>query len=225
MKNRSVMLLALLAANDYLQQPEVNRTMLMKQAFIAETIRPLYKLWRQTFSFVRYNYGPYDEDVFYRLDTLIFSGLAEVTTMECRGGRVEARYKITPAGHIVLGQITASEIKELTHDLVWALQTLGVQQSTTICKLVYQEAEFARLFVEHTQTGIGPASKVPLPTITVANNETFVTLATLQGILQHQSGEGTKRDTFTMPTKEVVRVFLRSLAMQVPRRGLNEGAK
>jgi len=221
MKNRSVTLLALLAANDHLGQSEIHRTMLVKQAFLAETIRPLYRLWRQTFSFVRYNYGPYSEDVFYRLDILIFSGLVEVTAMERHRGRVEARYKITPTGHTVLRQIGSGEIVELAHDLVWALQTLGVDQSGTICKLVYQEAEFGRIFAQHTQAGIGPETRISIPTVTAANNETFVTLATLQELLQRQSREEIKGKTFTIPTKEVVRVFLKSLAMQVPRRSLH----
>lgn len=223
MKNRSVTVLALLAANDHFRQPEVHRTMLVKQAYLAETIRPLYRLWRQTFSFVRYQYGPWSEDIFHRLDMLIFSGLVEVTFMKRRQGRVEARYKITPAGHTILGQIDASEIVELSHDLVWALQTLGVNQTNSICKLVYQEAEFARIIAQHNEKGIGPNAKIPLQTVTTANNETFVTLATLQELLQHQSGEGTKKATFSLPTKEVVRVFLKSLAMQVPRRVPYEG--
>lgn len=218
MKNRSATLLALLAANDHLRQPEVHRTMLVKQAFLAETIRPLYRLWHQTFSFVRYNYGPYSEDLFHCLDTLIFSGLVEVTAMERHRGRVEARYKITAAGHNILGQIAANEITELAYDLVWALQSLGVDQSTTICKLVYQEAEFARIFAQHTEAGIGPETRVPLPTVTAVNNETFVTLATLQELRQRQSGDGTKEDAFTLSSREVVRLFLRRLAMQVPRR-------
>lgn len=224
MKNRSVTLLALLAANDHLGQSEIHRTMLVKQAFLAETIRPLYRLWRQIFSFVRYNYGPYSEDVFYRLDTLIFSGLVEVTAMERHRGRVEARYKITPAGHIVLGQIGGAEIVELSHDLVWALQTLGVEQSTTICKLVYQEAGFARIFAQHAHVGIGPETRVPLPTVTAADNETFVTLATLQELRQRQFRGGKNRDDFSLPTREVVRVFLRSLAMQLPRPSNNRDA-
>lgn len=224
MKNRSVTILALLAANDHFRQSEVHRTILVKQVYLAETIRPLYRLWRQTFSFVRYQYGPWSEDIFYRLDMLIFSGLVEVTFMERRRGRVEARYKITPAGHNILGQIDTSEIVELSQDLVWALQTLGVDQTSTICKLVYQEAEFARMIAQHNEEGIGPDAKIPLQTVTTANNETFATLATLQELMQNQSGEDAKKDTFILPTREVVRVFLKSLAMQVPRRGLNEGA-
>jgi DNA-binding PadR family transcriptional regulator len=221
MKNRSVTVLALLAANDHFRQPEVHRTMLMKQLFLAEQIRPLYRLWRQTFSFVRYQYGPYSEDVFRRLDMLIFSGLVEVTFMERRQGRVEARYKITPAGHTLLGQIGASEILELSHDLVWSLQTLGVNQTSTICRLVYQEAEFAHLIARHCEEGIGPEAKIPLSAVTAANNETFVILAMLRELLNHQSGENTN---FSLPTKEVIRVFLKSLAMQIPHRATNEGA-
>jgi len=217
MTNRSVTLLALLAANDRLGQPEVHRTVLVKQAFLAETIRPLYRQWRQTFPFVRYFYGPYSEDVFFRLDTLIFNGLVEVTTAERRRGRLEARYKITPAGHVVLGQIEAGEITALATDLVWALQTLGVDRVSAISKLVYQEAEFARIFAQHTETGIGPENKVPLPSITSANNATFVTLATLRELQQRRARRKQDAKAFTLPSREVVRVFLESLARQVPR--------
>jgi DNA-binding PadR family transcriptional regulator len=224
MTNRSVTLLALLAADDRLGQPEVHRTVLVKQAFLAETIRPLYGQWLRTFPFVRYFYGPYSADVFLCLDTLIFNGLVEVTTAVRRGGRVEARYRITPAGHVVLGQIEAGEITSLATDLVWALQTLGVDRVSAISKLVYQEAEFARIFAQHTETGIGPENKVPLPSITSANNETFVTLATLRELQQQRTRGKQDAETFTLPSREVVRVFLESLARQVPRGRADERA-
>jgi uncharacterized protein YwgA len=222
MKDRAVTLLALLDANDRLGQPEIYRTVLMKQAFLAETIRPLYRQWRRLFTFVRYLYGPYSEDVFYRLDVLIFNGLAEVTSFERTRGRLEARYKITEAGRHILSQIDANEISQLATDLVWALQTLGIEQAGTIAKLVYQEAEFARLFAQHAKAGISASAKVQLPTVTSANNETLITLATLQGLrdqhLQSQPGS----DEFMLPARELVRLFLEYLAIQVPRRGRSE---
>ncbi len=214
MKNRSLTLLALLAANDRLGQTAVHRTTLVKQAFLAETIRPLYRIWLQTFQFVRYYYGPYSDDVFNRLDTLIFNGLVEVITGERRAGQFEARYKISEAGHNLLNLIDAPDIIELATDLIWALQALGVEKASTICKLVYQEAEFDRIFTQHNQKGIGPETKVPLPTITAANNETFITLAALQE-LQHKPGAD-RSDSQSLPSREVVRLFLQSLAMQVP---------
>lgn len=217
MNNRSVTLLALLAANDHLQQPEVHRTTLMKLAFLTDTIRPLYRIWCQIFPFVRYNYGPYSEDVFYQLDTLIFNGLVQVTTMQCRGGRTEARYKITAAGHAALSRIDAEEIIDLTHDLVWALQSLGIEQATTITKLVYQEAEFARIFADHINSGIGPEEKMPLPSVTAANNETLSILMILRELVQLPNGDEFGFEINFTP-REVVRIFLRSLAMQVPHR-------
>jgi len=209
MKHRSFILLALLSANDRLGQPEVGRTTLVKQAFLAETIRPLYRLWLQSFGFVRYYYGPYSEELFDRLDTLIFNGLVEVTAAQRRGGKLEARYRITQAGHQLLDQFSRSDIISLATDLVWGLQSLGVEQASAICKLVYQEAEFARLFAQHNQEGTGPETKVPLPTVTAANNETFTTLAALRA-LQPGAGE-------PVPSREIVRLFLLSLALQVPR--------
>ena len=213
MKHRSFTLLALLSANDRLGQPAVYRTTLVKQAFLAETIRPLYRIWLQTFNFVRYNHGPYSDDIFDRLDTLIFSGLVEVASYQRRGGKTEARYKITEAGHRLLDQFNPSEITSLATDLIWGLQSLGVEQASSICKLVYQEAEFARIFAQHNQKGIGPEAKVPLPSVTAANNETFITLATLHEL---QYCPGTDRASEPLPSREIVRLFLLSLALQVP---------
>ena len=223
MKDRAYTLLALLAANDRLGQSQVHRTMLVKQAFLAETIRPLYRIWLQSFDFVRYYYGPYSAEVFDRLDTLIFSGLVEVTTAERRGGRLEARYKITKSGHQLLDQVGPSPILSLAMDLIWGLQSLGIEQVSTICKLVYHEAEFARIFAQHTEEGIGAETKVPIPSVTTANNETFIVLATLQE-LQRSGGEQAQH---SLPSREVVRLFLQSLALQVPRvRGVTqEGAE
>ena len=216
MKNRTTTLLALLAANDLLGQPEVHRTMLVKQVFLAEIIRPLYRIWRKFFSFVRYNYGPFSEDIFSSLDILIFNGLVEVTYFEQRGNRVKARYRITPAGHAELNKVEAGDIIELANDLVWALQTLGVDQSTKICKIVYQEAEFARIFALHTQEGIGPESRILIPAITDASNDTFVTLSTLQILMQYFSQDSRGGIKYIAPTKEVVRMFLTFLVMKVP---------
>jgi len=208
------LLLALLAANDSLGEPPVHRTTLVKQAFLAETIRPLYRLWLQTFGFVRYYYGPYTDAIFQRLDTLIFSGLVRVTMMQRIGGKVEARYQITSAGHRALGHFRESEIVQLAGDLVWALQTLGVEQASTLCRLVYQEAEFARVFAQHSEQEIGPETKVPLPAITEAGNETFAALAILQE-LQIPPSDRTATAP-QLPLREVVRLFLLSLARQIP---------
>ena len=214
MKNRSATLLAILAANSHFGQAEIHRTMLVKQTFLAETIRPLYQLWKQTFKFIRYNYGPYSDDIFYCLDTLIFNGLAEVTTLERHGGRVEARYQITREGFSILDQINIGETRELAYDLVWALRSLGIDQSIAICKLVYKEAEFARILSEHTKKGISPVAKVPIQAITAANNNTFMMLTTLQELMQNPP-HGEIVEKSYLPTKEVVRVFLKSLVMQV----------
>ena len=223
MRNRSVTLLALLSANDLLGEPAVCRTTLVKQAYLAETIRPLYNLWLQTFDFVRYYYGPYSEDIFERLDTLIFSGLVEVTSDDSWGKRIEARYKITDAGHTLLKKCGPEEIINLAADLIWALQSLGIEQASTICKLVYQEAEFSRIFLSHTEEGIGPETKVPLPEITRAGNETFAALSAFQE-LRHPVG----RDSAMiepLPTREVVRLFLLSLALSIPTRSSSLSTK
>jgi len=218
MRNRTLLVLALMAANDRLAQPAVLRTVLVKQAFLAETIRPLYRVWLRTFGFVRYHYGPWSADIFKRLDTLICNGLVGVIKAEQRGGKMEAHYRITPAGHQILDKFADSELLPLTRDLVWALQTLGVEQATTICKLVYEEAEFARLFAEHQAAGIGAETQVPLPAVTTANNETFTTLAVLQALVRPG------KDLPALASRDVVRIFLKSLAAQLPSTNAAKGA-
>jgi hypothetical protein len=213
MKGRSITLLALLSANDRFGQPAVHRTTLVKQVFLAETIRPLYRIWLQIFNFYRYNHGPYSDDIFERVDTLIFNGLVEVESYQRREGRTEARYRITKAGHQLVDKIGPCEIRTLAADLIWSLQAIGVEQASSICKLVYQEAEFARIFAQHTEQGIGPETKVPLPSVTAADNETFITLASLQELQKH--GEPS-HDREPLPSREIVRTFLLSLALQVP---------
>src|ERR1039457_4122332 len=162
MKNRSLTLLALLSANDRLGQSAVHRTTLVKQAFLAETIRPLYRIWLQIFPFFRDNYGPYNREIFEKLDTLVFSGLVDVESYQQSGGRKEARYKISTAGHGLLDEMAPAEIKALATDLIWALQSLGVEQAGSICELVYEEAEFARIYSKHNEKGLGPDIKEPL---------------------------------------------------------------
>jgi hypothetical protein len=210
MTNRSTLVLAILAANDRLGQSEIHRTWLVKQVYLAETIRPLYRMWRQAFAFVRYYYGPYSDDIFFALDTLIFNGLAEVTKHQLRGGRVEATYKVTRAGSDLVDQVVPQEFKQLGSDLVWALQTLGVQNVGAICRLVYREAEFAKIFSSHLNAGISAETKVSIPSVTEANNETFLTLALLQR-LQMTDGAA----DFNLPSREIVRIFFENLARRL----------
>jgi len=213
MRNRSITLLALLSANDRLGQPAVHRTSLVKQAFLAETIRPLYRIWLQIFPFFRDKHGPYNREIFERLDTLVFNGLVDVESYQQSGRRKEARYKISEAGHGLLDEMAAAEIKSLATDLIWALQSLGVQQAGSICELVYEEAEFARIFLNHKEKGLGTNIKEPLPSVTSANNETFITLASLQGFQNRRRPEPNSE---SLPSREIVRMFLLSLALQVP---------
>lgn len=218
MRNRTLLLLALMAANDRWGHPAVLRTVLVKQAFLAETLRPIYRVWLRTFGFVRYHYGPWSADIFKRLDTLICNGLVEVIKAEHRGGQMEAHYRITKAGHRILERFSESDLLPLTSDLVWALQTLGVEQATTICKLVYEEAEFARLFAAHQTAGIGAETQVALPAVTTAENETFTALAVVQALVR------AGKEAPAMAPRDVVRIFLKSLAAQIPSENVVKGA-
>jgi hypothetical protein len=214
MKNRAVILLALLAANDRFGRPEVHRTILVKQAFLAETVRPLYRQWKRIFSFIRYFYGPYSDDIFYRLDILIFNGLVEVTKAERRRGNFEARYKITERGREILSKIDAVDLTQLADDIVWALQTLGIDQAGSICKLVYQESEFCRIFKYQVEKGQGPETKTPLPSITSANNETFTTLAIINELWKRTNSSKKENGSFSIPSRDIVSVFLKNLVSQ-----------
>ena len=143
----------------------------------------------------------------------MFSGLIEVESYQRRNGRTEARYRISEAGQELQDEFVPPEIEALTTDLIWALQSIGVEQAGSICKLVYQEAEFARVFLQHTTHGIGPETRVPLPSVTAANNETFITLASLQELQYRRSAQN---EHVPLPSRELVRMFLLSLALQVP---------
>jgi DNA-binding PadR family transcriptional regulator len=215
MKSRSTLLLALLSANEQLGTDNISRVVLVKQVFLAENIRPLYMLWNQMFSFVRYRYGPYTDDIFYRLDTLLFNGLVEITTGRVHGGRQFARYRITASGKRILQGLEADEIKQLSLDIVWSLQTLGIVNAKTICKLVYREAEFARIFADHARDQIRAETRVPLPSITTAGNQSFITLAVL---LEIQKTFAERQLKFT--PRDAVRTYLETL---LPRPAISRG--
>jgi len=218
MKNRALIVLALLGANDRWNQPEVFRTVLVKQAFLAETLRPLYRVWSQSYAFYRYHYGPYDDKIFEHLDALICNGLAQVVRSERHGGREEARYRITDSGRKLLAAFENNELVPLANDLVWSLQAVGVERAKTICNLVYQEAEFARLLAAHLLKDIDASSKVRLPRVTDDGNETFVTLSVLQALARPFEGPG------AMPPREIMRLYLKMLARQFAGRERSQGA-
>jgi len=214
MKNRSFVLLSILYANYRLGEPEVRRTMLVKQAFLSELLRPLYRVWTQTFSFVRYLYGPYSDEIFQRLDTLVFSGLVEVVAFEQRGANVEARYCITRSGSRVMQKFDEFELVQLSIDLIWALQSLGVERVGTICKLVYREAEFSKLFAEHKEMAISARARCPLPVITAKGNDTFAEMAAIEQMsstIKNADGQFLE----DLQTRELVRMFLISLSRKV----------
>lgn len=213
MKAKAIALLSLLGAAG-LDSPGVSRTVLVKQAFLYETVRPLYSQWIRTFRFIRYLYGPYDSEIFQLLDALIFNGLVEVISEKRRGGRTEAQYRITEAGLNFLRNPVYQKHREFGSDLVWALQTLGVDNASAICRLVYREAEFARIFATHELEGVSATAKVPLPVITSANNATFLALSLL---IQLDKGEISK-DVTKLHPREILRVFLKYLAQNSARK-------
>jgi hypothetical protein len=210
MKARAITLLSLLRANSSNGQPELDRTTLVKQAFLVENLKPLYDIWSETFSFVRYNYGPYTEEIFYQLDTLIFNGLVEVTKFQKAPGRIEAHYMISTFGVENFERFAPRETISLTQDVVWALQSIGINQATKICKLVYQEPEFVNLLEKDLERGIGPENRTPLATVPEANNRTFQYLTTIVGL-----SELSKRENGGLAPRELVRVYFELLASNI----------
>jgi hypothetical protein len=181
----------------------------MKQAYLLETIKPLYRMWRKTFSFVRYHYGPFSDDVFHRVDTLVFNGLVSVSAFAISPQRVEARYRIAQAGRAALSGLQSNDIKRLAVDLVWALQALGADHASKITRLVYQEPGFARVFADHAEKGIQAHEQVPLPAVTDANNATMTALSILQSVIRTEEGETNR----VISTRSAVKLFLDFLAL------------
>lgn len=210
MKTRAITLLSLLKANSSCGQAEIDRTTLVKQAFLVENLKPLYDIWSETFSFVRYNYGPYTEDIFYQLDTLIFNGLVDVTKFHKAAGRIEAQYRITPFGAENFERFVPSEIGALTDSVVWALQSIGIDQASKICKLVYQEPEFVNLLEQDLERGVGPENRTVLATAPNAGNRTFQYLTTIAGVSRLA-----RRENGGLSPREFVRVYLELLASNI----------
>jgi len=207
---QAITLLSLLNANAALGQTDVHRTSLVKQAFLAENLRPLYDIWVKTFSFVRYNYGPFAEAVFYQLDTLVFNGLVHVVEYRKIESRTEAQYAITTFGAAKVRQFAPRELIALTDDLVWSLQSIGVNQATKITKLVYEEPEFVNVLQKDLEEGRGPAHKTPLMTVPVAANLTFQYLTTLTAISEISRGEENR-----VSPRDLVRAYLELLASTI----------
>lgn len=210
MRAQAITLLSLLNANAALGQADIDRTSLVKQAFLAENLRPLYDIWIKTFSFVRYNYGPFTDAVFYQLDTLVFNGLVQVVHYRKSENRTEAQYAITVFGASKLMQFAPRELIALTDDLVWSLQSVGANQATKISKLVYEEPEFVNVLQKDLEEGRGPTHKTPLMTVPNAVNLSFQYLTTLTAISEINRGEENR-----ISPRDLVRAYLELLASTI----------
>lgn len=210
MNNRCLVLLALLGANRRFGQPPVPRTVLVKQTFLTETLRPLYHYWYRTFSFERYYHGPFTGDIFHRLEVLICNGLVQVDSSSWSRGRHFATYSITDRGAILLQAFAETEIVHLADDIVWGLQAIGVEQAGAICKLVYQEAEFARMLEAHNAQGIAAGDRIPLPAVTSSANATLEVLLVIRHLSRRISDNAPE-----LSAREMVRSYLQILADRV----------
>ncbi|QJE94785.1 hypothetical protein [Luteolibacter luteus] len=212
MSDQSLVLLAILDSNRRLGNGAVNRTTLVKQVFLAEILRPLYRIWEQHFNFFKYNHGPYSDEIFTKLDTLMFNGLVTAERFRKSRSRIEGRYTITVNGIKLLEKTDQPQILSLSRDLIWALQTLGIEQSNSICKLVYEESEFAQVLADHARRGIPSNIKGNLPAITKEGNETFIALSILK-----QLQKSVSLTDVSLSLRETTRLFLTALALRAAR--------
>src|SRR5215470_19964616 len=113
--------------------------------YLCELLRPTYEFWTRSYTFLRYHYGPYNDDIIQRLNWLVFHRLADVKEYGRQRGAVRALYAITDAGERVGDRIGSESrlLPALTQDVVWALQSLGIRSAKDVCSLVYNEPFFA----------------------------------------------------------------------------------
>lgn len=165
--SRTTSLLFILTSALKLGEAPLSRTTVMKIAYLMEVLRPWYVLLEEQYRFVRYQYGPYSEDVLQRLNFLVLHGLAEVKQWEIRGSALHSSYIATEYGLEIAERVSKSSIElkttlSLATDIIWNLQSLGIKSATEICHLVYQEPGFDAVLKNMAETGQSKYDKIPL---------------------------------------------------------------
>jgi len=144
MKNKAHTLLLLLVANKELGEPAVGKTVIVKQLYLAELLRPSYRLWSKSFNYVNYFYGPYSKEVVGHLNVLVFHGLATCTHLSYSEAATKASFVATPRG-CDLAQTFDQCTFSLCRDLVLGLQALSSTTRAKLVDLVYAEPAFSEV--------------------------------------------------------------------------------
>ena len=207
MSNRTNILLHLLAAAGELGYEALNRTAITKMVYLSEMLRPSYELWQRSYEYDRYNYGPYSDDVFRKLDFLIFHGLVQVHSYTKQFGRIKATYEITEYGIGLSNELAEKAegklLKSLSEDLVWGLQTLGIKTAKGFCRIVYKEPGFETAAKNAERQGFQKKDRYPLPDVHAYQHPSF----RLQAII-----ESFHQDRINNSPRELVRTYLNYLA-------------
>ncbi len=206
----STVLHALVAARD-LGVPGVGRTSLVKLAYLARVLAPVYSLWNEGLSFVRYHYGPYSPDVISSASFLVFHGLAEVQEYSRGNRRVKAFYAATEAGRELAVKQTQSRsggsLYALAHDLIWSLQGRGIRSAKELCEVVYREPEFAAALEGSPSEPSSIQAAEELLSGLDPEHESFRVHATLEALMIRRRGE-------EVPPRDLVRLYVLALSHQ-----------
>ena len=210
MGDRNATILHLLAASVRLGEGPVGRTVLVKQTYLVEMLRPLYELYTSAYKFVRYRYGPYSKDIFRRLDQLVFHGLAEVVEFNIVEGKVKATYASTDSGLRLANKISCEPegelLASLCNDVIWSLQCLGIRSYRDIIRLVYNEPAYEQVNRQAIQQGIPDSEAVPLPKVHSEQHPSFRLQSVFSAIHAYRKAE--------LPSpREIVRRYLYYLAI------------
>ncbi len=209
MASQTNTLLQIMAAAGRLGASPLGRTAIVKLVYLSEMLRPAYELWLRSYTYERYHYGPYSEEVFRRLDFLIFHGLVDVIKFQKNKGKTQATYAITKQGlekaSLFAGQPEGRLIHSLAEDLIWCLQSLGIETAADFCRLVYSEPEFEHATQQAERKGQQGSFRFPLPDVHTYQHPSFRLQAVIGEFHQDRVGEKTS-------PRDIVRMYLNFLA-------------
>lgn len=210
MRDLTVTILHILSAASRLGGSPVGRTVLVKQIYLVELLRPSYELYTRAYDFFRYRHGPYSAEIFQRLDHLIFHGLVRVKDFGINGNRVQATYVATESGISASSTMTFNDrgrhLATLCQDVVWSLQCLGVRGYSDIVRLVYSEPAFDEVKTRAIREGLSDTAAVGLPDPQSPEHPSFRIQLLFRAIRR-------SRDTSLPAPREIVRRYLQYLTV------------
>lgn len=208
MKSKETVTLFLLTAARNLGEPPLARTYVVKAAYLFELLRPWYLLSAPAFKFVRYRYGPYSSEITDSLNSLVFHGLAEVDTFEVQSSRLRSiTYSATEAGvrftkTSVMHAPDNRCLYQLAEDLLWALQCLGIRETSRILEVVYNEPHFAAVLQEAESRQLGKEVAIPLQSALESQHPAFRMAAVINELASNRNAK---------EPREAIRIFLQAL--------------